>query len=262
MVFTVSPSHTAFVILEYCGGAKTDALHRRLCKWNPGRQILVLDNASPGNLATCATHRNPSNSYVGGGIRDCIALAQSLGARYLFYCVNDLELLDPLVIADFQGVMDRDDDVVLLSASVSKDSHQASLFPWMVRKEGGLARRVRFADLLCCLLRLDFIGDFGGFPPSKGGWGYARELAHHARKGGKKIYVSDACSVRHLTHHPRIVTTEGRTVCKGHEAVALYRQRYGAMAVINAALAPPDFDETLDFDPLGAKRRGRTGSRR
>lgn len=244
-----SPARTAFIILEYCGGARTDALFERISRWNQGVRILVLDNASPINPASCVTHRNRRNSYVGGGIRDCIALALSLGATYLFYCVNDADLPNPLVIADFQAVMDNDPDVVLVSCSLSPDSQQARRYPWMVRRRGGLLRRVRAADPICCLLRLDFIESFGGFPESKGGWGYASEVAYHARKQGKKIYVSDRCSVRHSRASGFLVTERGETISKGDEAVRVYSQRYGTAAKIYQGLEAPDFDEAQGLRP-------------
>lgn len=233
------------VVLEYCGGPRTEALHRTLSKWNPRARVLVLDNASPRNRAACVTHQNARNTYVGGGIRDCLALGTSLGARYVFYIANDVEILDPLVIKDFQSVMDRDPTVALFSTSVSADSHQAHHFPWMTRKDGGTVRRVRFADLLCCLIRLDFVESFGGFPPSRGGWGYAREVAYQARVQGKKIYVNDRCAVRHLEHRAHLTTEQGVTVCKDGEAMRVYTQRHGSLANLRFGLSRPEFDETL-----------------
>src|SRR5262245_34901984 len=119
----VDRARTAFVILEYRGGTRTDALHARLSRWNPGATIHVLDNASPGDLCSVVTHRNTVNSYVGGGIRDCIALAESLGAAYLFYSANDVDLVDPLRLAEFEAILDRDPRAVMVSCALTEDSH-------------------------------------------------------------------------------------------------------------------------------------------
>lgn len=194
----IEPAKTAFVILEYCGGSRTDALFEQISAWNPQAQILVLDNASPDNAASSTTHRNSVNSFVGGGIRDAIALVEARGASYLFFCVNDIDILNPISIAEFEAIMEMDPDLVMLSCSVTPDSTQAKLFPWMMQRDRHGLRQVRLADILCCVLRLDFIRSFGGFPSSKAGWGYAAELAYHARRLGKKIYVRDSCAVRHF----------------------------------------------------------------
>ena len=234
---------TAFVILEYCGGARTDALHAKLSAWNPESRILVLDNASPTNRASSVTHRNEVNSYVGGGIRDCVALAESIGATYLFYCTNDVELLDPLVISNFERVVEHDPSAVVVTCALSDDSDQARTFPWMVRRPNSGLRRVRFADPICCLIRLDFLRGFGGFPPSVGGWGYSSEMAFHARRKDLGIYVDDSCAVRHEKGQAFLTTSDGVRVSKWREASEVYEKRYGSVGVIRTALSAPEFDE-------------------
>jgi GT2 family glycosyltransferase len=193
------------------------------------------------------THQNETNSFVGGGIRDCIQIAESRNADYVFYCVNDVEILDRLLIADFQAVMENDPEVVMVSCSLSPDSAQATTYPWMVQRRDRTLRRVRYADAVCGLIRLDFIRGFGGFPESLGGWGYSREMAYHARKLGKKILVNDRCAVRHTEASEFLVTTDGRTVSKAAEAFRVYAARYGHILEIRSSLAEPDFDEALDL---------------
>ena len=239
-------TRTVLVVLEYCGGERTDELFGQLQSWNPGASILVLDNASPTNLASCVTHRNSVNSYVGGGINDCIRLAQVQGARYLFFCANDITILNRLDIAEFQSVVDLEPEVVQFSCSVSPDSTQATNFPWMVRRDGSAIRRVRQADLVCCLIRLDFLTTFGGFPLSKGGWGYSAELAFHAKLQDRKIYVNDRCTFQHLARKRVVVTESGETVDKLAEVARIYSRRYGDWLLPKSALAEPPFDETLD----------------
>lgn len=237
---------TALVVLEYCGGERTDKLVSQLRAWNPGAGIFVLDNASPKNRASCVTHRNNANSYIGGGFIDCIDLARAQGARYLFFCANDIEILDRLNIAEFQSVLDLDAQVVQFSCSVTPDSTQATNFPWMVRRVGGAIRRVRQADLVCCLIRLDFLATFGGFPLSKGGWGYSAELAFHAKLQGKKIYVNDRCTFQHLGRKRAVVTESGETIDKSTEVTSIYSRRYGDWLLPRSALAEPLFDESVD----------------
>ncbi|MEO8361497.1 MAG: hypothetical protein ABI672_15800 [Vicinamibacteria bacterium] len=253
------PEKTAFVVLEYCGGDRTDALYRKLAGWNKDATIYVLDNASPTNRAKSATHRNRVNSYVGGGIRECIELAESMGASYVFYCANDVNFQGSLDIATFQRVMDDDPSVVLFSCSLTADSHQARVFPWMVQRAGGSVRQVRAIDPLCCLMRLDFIRGFGGFPESRGGWGFSAELAFHARTQGKKIYVSDTCAVGHTTAGSGLVGERGAKISKATEAAQVYANRYGSIDVIRDALEPPDFDETRDVE-LTPKMRAPSGT--
>jgi hypothetical protein len=237
---------TVLVVLEYCGGERTDELFGQLQSWNPGARMFVLDNASPIKRASCVTHRNTVNSYVGGGINDCIHLAQAEGARYLFFCANDIKILNRLDIAEFQSVADLDPLVVQFSCSVTPNSTQATNFPWMVRRHGGAIRRVRQADLVCCLIRLDFLTTFGGFPLSKGGWGYSAELAFHAKLQGRKIYVNDRCTFQHLARKRVMVTESGETVDKSTEVARIYSRRYGDWLLPKSALAEPPFDETLN----------------
>lgn len=246
---------TVLVVLEYCGGERTDELFSQLRSWNPGARILVLDNASPAKLASCVTHRNSVNSYVGGGINDCIDLARAEGADYLFFCANDIRILDRLDIAEFQRVADLDPLVVQFSCSVTPDSTQATNFPWMVRRHGSAIRRVRQADLVCCLIRLDFLTTFGGFPSSKGGWGYSAELAFHAKLLGRKIYVDDRCTFEHLSRKRVVVTEWGETVDKSTEVARIYSKRYGDWLLPRSALAEPPFDETLDVAASGSLNR-------
>jgi hypothetical protein len=116
----------------------------------------------------------------------------------------------------------------------------------MVRRRGSTIRRVRQADLVCCLIRLDFLATFGGFPMSKGGWGYSAELAFNAKQQGKKIYVNDRCTFQHLARKRVVLTESGETVDKSREVINIYSRRYGDWLVPRSALAEPSFDESLD----------------
>jgi hypothetical protein len=256
------PPHTAFVLLDYCGGGKTDRLFRRIARWNPGAQMFLLDNGSPTRRARLATHRNAENSYVGGGICDVIALAEGAGAKYLFFCVNDVGFEAPLEIAAFERMMETDDDLVQVSCALTPDSVQAAYFPWMVRRAEGGVRQVRFADLICCLLRLDHIRSFGGFPPSRGGWGYAEEVAHHARLRDKRIYVCDRVAVRHVRENRLIHGADGTALHKRDEAHAVYARRYGSFDALLAVRERSLCDEErniLSWDDLGIPPNPRPG---
>lgn len=237
------PKRTAFVMLDYCGGRPTDRLFDRISRWNPGVPLMLLDNGSPEDRPHRATHRNAANSYVGGGIRDSIRLAESVGAEYLLFSVSDLRFAGKLVVADFEAIMDADDAVVMVSCSLTPDSAQAIDFPWMRQRPTGGVRRVRQADIICCLIRLSFIKSFGGFPESKGGWGYCEEIAYHAKRQDKTILVTDRCAIRHVRVRARVTTPDGEVLEKGAERRAVYDARYGSFNLIRSALLHASCDE-------------------
>ena len=233
------------VILEYCGGAQTDRLFRSIQEQNPGFPVLVLDNASPANAASCVTHRNSVNTFVGGGIKDCIRLARAHGADFLFFCANDVEFLGPLDLQLYEDIMLRTPDVVQLSCSLTAESWQARFFPWQQRRAGTTLRQVRQADLLACMLRLDFIEEFGGFPDSISGWGYSRELAWNARQSGKKILVSDVCAVHHPAG-PKLQLPSGEFFDKLAEMRSIYVRRYPRQPVLACQTWSPVPDEEAE----------------
>ena len=250
-----SPERTVFVILDFCGGRRTDRMAARLSRWNPGAEIRVLDNASPTGAARSVTHRNATNSFVGGGICDAIRLAEATGAQYLFFSANDVGLPEKLVFADFEAMMDADADAVLISCAMTPDSGpQVNRFPWMRQRLGGRVRQVRQADLICCLIRLEHIRSFGGLPVSMGGWGYAEQIAFHARLRGKKILINDRCAVRHTRLRKHILSPAGDLISKEEEACAVYAPLYGSLDFLRAATAGAVCDEELDVAVLGDGR--------
>jgi hypothetical protein len=190
-------SKTTAVILEYCGGSHTDALYEALRSANPDTPIHVLDNASPRNRSRYVTTRNRSNSHIGGGLIDCIRLAERERAEFLFFIVNDIDMIRVPSIAHFEALATQDNSVVLVGASITQETGQAVPYPWMVNQGRNEDRVVPHCDALCCLFRLDFIRGFGGFPPSKSGWGYDLQFACFARFRDKKIIVSDTGMIHH-----------------------------------------------------------------
>lgn len=214
------------VILDYCGGLRTDELVEQLRGWNPGTKINVLDNASPIKPCKYVTHQNVVNSYTGGGIRDCLRLSSEAGARFVLFIANDIQCVTPLIISRFEDVIRSDTSAVHVSASITPDSAQALSFPWMVRRSHAGARIVPHADLLVSLIDREFISSFGGFPESRGGWGYAMELSYHAHLGSKKIYILDDCVVQH-SGIPQNGSPEKVRAEKAREARDVYRERYG-----------------------------------
>jgi hypothetical protein len=217
------------VVLDYRGGAKTDALVARLRRWNPSCPIHVLDNGSPDNASAHITHRNDANSHIGGGIVDCLTLAKASGATHLMFIANDVTCTTPLTVAHFVDAVERDPAIVHASAAVTPDSTQARAFPWMVRARGGSRpRAVRHADILVSLLDVGFIDSFGGFPPSRGGWGYSWELAHHASQSRRRVVICDRCVIRHVSVD-RSRAGRQAEADKFHEARAVYRERYGGL---------------------------------
>ena len=221
------PSATVFsIVLEYCGGSRTDRLVEMLARWNPGHSINVLDNASPRNPCSYITHRNARNTFVGGGIRDCLKLAGAAGARFLLFIANDIECRTPLYFSRFEEVALTDERIVLVSASISHDTTQARIFPWMVAGSTTDVRLVPQADFLVSLIDVNFVSSFGGFPPSKGGWGYCWEFAYHANLQSKNIAVLDDTVIYHDAA-PREGDPAEILQQKAEEAQAVYRMKYG-----------------------------------
>jgi hypothetical protein len=217
------------VVLDYCGGARTDRLVEQLQRWNPGHTVGVLDNASPHSRSRYITHQNLVNSYVGGGICDCVALARRAGCHRLLFIANDVECVTPVVFDEFLGVMNQDPRIVQVSAAITEDSRQASPFPWMVARGGRTLRTVPQADLLVALVDLTFLARFGGFPVSRSGWGYPWELAFHARTNGRRIVLLNRCIIRHEADYGRSGKCGDSRADKGRESLEVYTSKYGCI---------------------------------
>jgi GT2 family glycosyltransferase len=237
---------TIAVILDYRGGARTDGLRVALQSWNTGMPVLVLDNGSPDRRASVIAKRNPTNRYIGNGIKDCLWLARQRGARFCFFCANDVKPIGPIDILALRDVMARCQDVVQISCAVTPDAAQADHFPWMVARAAGGFRHVRHADMLACLLRLDFIDSFGGFPDSVGGWGYDRELGWHAQRLGQRILICDDAVVEHVKS-PELRLESGDDWDRRAEMRAIYARRYPADPVLDFSCwsVPADEEQAL-----------------
>ncbi len=218
-----SNSRTFCVILDYCGGRHTNNLYRKLSKWNTDYTINILDNGSPKKKSKYITHQNKTNTGVGGGINNCMELARQAGCRYLFFIANDIKLKSRINIGYLEKYMLQEKDTVLMSAALTKDSDKI-YYPWMDYQHPPANRVVCHADLLCCLMDISFIDSFGGFPDSKGGWGFDWELAYHARLQGKKIAVCDYMTVRH--DNSKTTSTE-TLLAREQEMRDIYNERYG-----------------------------------
>ena len=218
---------TFTVILEYCGGSETDYLFDRLRMWNPGSQIEVLDNASPQNRCSCITAQNPVNTYIGGGIIDCCRLAEAAKCDNLFFVANDIDPITPIVVAQFEAAFAHDPSLVQLSASLTHDSSpHAAVYPWMVAQPSQKTRRAPHSDLLCCIIRNSFLSSFGGFPLSRGGWGYDWELAHQALLQRFRIAVADWCVVKHEDKLSLDNEHMGVKRSRHREMLNIYQSRY------------------------------------
>lgn len=218
---------TFVVILDYCGGTRTDRLVETLRAWNPGYTIHVLDNASPRSRSRYVTHHNEVNTYVGGGINDCVQLAKNAGSRYLLFLTNDVKCVTRMDVAHFEQVMENDSRIVQVSGAITPDTAQARAFPWMIDQGYGKDRVVPHADFLVSMLDTEFIASFDGFPSSRGGWGYAWEFAYHAQLQSRLIVVADSCVVWHdgtpqSEGNPDAVRAE-----KAEEARRVYGAKYG-----------------------------------
>jgi len=226
-------SSTFVVVLEYCGGIRTDSLVAALREWNPEDTINVLDNGSTRNVCKSVTRWNKMNSNIGGGIRDCIALANASGAKFLLFIANDVQFVRPLRVAHFRRMAESDANIVHISASVTPGSHQAKHFPWMVDTGTGSDRVVWHADILVSLLNIEFIHSFGGFPESKGGWGYSWELAFHALRRGRRILIAEQCVVHHDSIPQEGTDIQEIRAAKDREMLEVYKARYGNIPWIN-----------------------------
>ncbi len=221
------------VILEYCGGLTTDFLYEKLQKWNPEYKIYVLDNCSPNNRSKYITHRNKVNSYVGGGIKDCVKLTRSYKHKYLLYIVNDIEFLNQLDIFYLESLIEKDSDIVQIGISTTPDSNEASHYTWMVNRGNKENRFVHHCDLLCCMIKISFLDEFGGFPESKSGWGYDWELGYQARLRRKKILITDKFICRHRDETNKQNYAFGPQFDKEEELRKVYNARYGDYTLIS-----------------------------
>ncbi|TCS89817.1 hypothetical protein EDD80_10114 [Anseongella ginsenosidimutans] len=218
------------VLLEYCGGWRTDLLYRKFKKWNPGYDINVLDNASHESRSTVITHQNEENSGVGGGIIDSLKIARDQGAQYLFLVVNDIVPITRIEMKYFEIILDNHPEIVQLSASITKNSDQGGHYPWMVSNREHKNRAVLHSDILCCALDIDFIESFGGFPMSKSGWGYDWEIAYQAKLLQRKIVISDFFKVKHVNYLTK--NNEEIRQEKRRELRRVYNERYGSYKVM------------------------------
>jgi hypothetical protein len=184
--------------------------------------IEVLDNASPMKRCSHITHQNSENTYVGGGIMDCVRLSEARGCDNLLLIVNDIEPMTPILIDEFESAIEREPGLIQVAASVTHDSSpHSTIYPWMVSQSSSKLRRVPHSDLLCCIIRNSFIRSFGGFPHSRGGWGYDWEIAYHALDGKHRIAVADWCMV---AHQDRLTVNDRRT--RYVEMLEVYADRY------------------------------------
>jgi hypothetical protein len=221
------------ILLEYCGGEQTDRLYEALSSWNPETALLVLDNGSPNFRCKCSTHRRPTNSFVGGGIKHCIALAREHQADYLLFIVNDVIPLTKIDFKIFERLMEQDSEIVLAGTSVSADSDKAAYYKWMIHQPESEVRLVIHCDLLFCIIRLDFIDTFGGFPESRSGYGFDFEIAYQAKIQNKKIAVIDRFVCQHSFNSNKSKHAFEPGFNKIEELKNVYNTRYGNWEKIN-----------------------------
>lgn len=231
--FNVSKLKTFPIILEYCGGKATEKLYKKLSRDNPNYKIHVLDNASPINRcdSKIITHQNTKNSFVGGGIKDCIRLAKKNGCKYIFFFVNDVVIKNTINIEYFENLMESDGDIVQASASLTKDSDKNAYYPWMTNTSGKKDRLVNFSDLLACILRIDFL-DKIDFPNMKSAWGYDWEIAFYAKLNNKKIMICDNFLCEHTQKTDKWEMLNAG-FDKWEEATNIYNEKYGNFQIIH-----------------------------
>lgn len=213
------------IILDYCGGEATNKLYEEMKLMNPQNEILVYDNGSHANASKYVTHSSGYNTFVGGGIINSIRIAMKEGCRYLLLITNDVVFKNMVVIDELVERMELIPDLVQISTSLTPSSDKVAIYPWMEYQPQGVLdyREVPHSDLLCSLLRLDFIRSFGGFPISIGGWGYDLELGYQAKLQNKKVEVCD----KFILHHDDTNVSQMLNAYKAKEMMQLYNDRYG-----------------------------------
>lgn len=219
-------NNTFSVILDYKGGTRTDSLYEDLTGFNEKMDLSVLDNASPQGVSKYANVFNAQNSYIGGGIRDCIKLARSANKQFLLFITNDIKIKRHFHLPELEKILLQDDDVVQVSASLSNTSDK-SYYPWMYSSGRTGIRRVHHADFLFTFIRISFVEFFGGFPNSKSGWGYDWEFSYQAARHKRKILICDDLEIEHHARH------EVKNYWKSQELKQVYNRRYGDYKTIS-----------------------------
>jgi len=142
--------------------------------------------------------------------------------------MNDIELLTPLDISIFEKIMEADSRIVQVGSALTEDSLPIGVYPWMARLTQDQIRQVPICDLLCCMLRLDFIEAFCTFPDSKSGWGYQLEIAYRAFENFKTIAICDWSLARHSDESRASRIALGSDFDKSKEMDEVYKQRFGS----------------------------------
>lgn len=225
------PKKICCVILDYCGGSRTDRLYEKISESNPTYQVYVLDNASPHGKSKYVTNTNAQNSGIGGGIIDCLSLARSSGAKYLFFLANDIELLTEIDLHHVAAVLRSHPNVIQLGASLTINSDQSRHYPWMVSTGEYTNRIVPHSDILCCAINIEFIDSFGGFPQSRGGRGYDWEIAYQANLGGAQIIIADYFIIRHANEYTKIASFDHESETRYVENILHF---YGRLPTLSA----------------------------
>lgn len=222
------------VILEYCGGEKTDALFKQIQSTNPDYEVAVLDNASPTNRCSVTTHQNKVNTNVGGGLLDCFNLASVKGFEYVMVFTNDISIRT-VDIAELQNKMDSDKSIIQTSLALTRQSSQRH-YPWMQKNRAGDFRRVHHSDIVASMMRVDFLKSID-FPKSTAGWGYDWQIGYEAMLSDKKIFISN----NHVCHHPASLTEEQQKV-KRMEMGRVYGRLYGGLRTLHSFVFAPKKD--------------------
>lgn len=239
------------------GGARTDNLVSNLKAVNPDSiPIHILDNGSdPDKRSQFITHETGANLGIGGGINHCLQLAEQEGARRLCLIINDLNLSPagvPIPLLEYPFAID--DQTVAVSASITPESNQALLYPWVIQHQGRQRpyRPVPHADFLFIALDLRFIHDIGGFPDhSTYARGFDLHFAHQARLRGKKIYVCDDL-VAHHTKEDSLTSKESTSYGRYVEMVERFYDFYDPKDWRN--LVPYPLQDKYDLMYTGLKR--------
>ncbi len=162
---------------------------------------------------------------MGGGIKDCISLANQNGCRYVLLITNDIHFQNKLDITHFEDLLKEYPDIVQVGVSLTKNSDKR-YYPWMINQGNKENRLVHRSDIFCCVLDTQFIDEFGSFPDSLSGWGYDWEVRYQAPLQNKKIVICDLFTIKHVNEKKNSDQEIWNT--KLAELRKAYDQRYGS----------------------------------
>lgn len=213
------------VVLHYGETSLTRRVHESLLRGARPDQVLVLDNAAPEPYVEALRLEN--NIFWGGALERALVLARAKGARYLWFCNNDLDFILPsgpplpfaaMRLARMERSLGR--PVGIWAPSVTASPYH----PQMTHASGAQYRVVSYVDGIAPILNLDCVDAVGGLnmDGNERGYGLDLWLSWRAHAAGWPVLVDQHVLVRHRYH------TTARRVNGFLEQAALAEEAYMA----------------------------------